>query len=255
MPEMDLDVASGYLNHVDVWFRILGYMISPDDEVRRRSFLARGFADALGTLERIEQPVDPDTTMALQLVWGSLWKDFYDLAGGLDALTAASVGPHDWQADAVRLRDWTTVASILCLVRAIDAHGVEASIGKAMFLIAACKGRHGVSRSMTHIRNAWRKYKNVSHLAAGVLICKTLKGFDFSGIVWLGVFLAVARDLQRFGTSFILNTKERVTLLDPSCIWSVPEDLPLPELDTSIFCRLDERGIEVLKNYSPRLRQ
>jgi hypothetical protein len=255
MPEMDLDVASGYLNHTDVWFRILGYMISPDDEARRRAFVARGFADALGTLERIEQPLDPDPTMALQLVWGSLWQDFYELAGGLDALTTASGAPHAWHADAVRLRDWTTVASILCLVRAIDAHGVEASIGKAMFLITACKGRHGVSRSMTDIRNAWRKYKKISHLAAGVLLCKTLRGFDFGGIVWLGVFLAVARDLQRFGTSFIINAKERVTLLDPSSIWSVPEDLPLPDLDTSIFCRLDERGIEVLKNYRPRRRQ
>jgi len=255
MPEMELDVASGHLDHTDVWFRILGYMISPEDEARRRAFVARGFADALGTIERIEQPLDPATARAQQLVWGSLWKDFYEFGGGLDALTAASGATHDWQADVIRLRDWTTAASVLHLVRAIDAQGVEASIGKAIFLIAECKGRHGVSRSTTDIRNAWRKYKNISHLAAAVLLCKTLRGFDFSGIVWLGVFLAVARDLQKFGTSFILDAKERVTLLDPSSIWSVPEDLPLPELDTSIFWRLDRQGIEVLKNYRPRRRR
>jgi len=241
MPEMELKIASGCLSYMDIWYRVISYMIAPDDEERRRAYVARSFVDALAKAERFV----PSLVQPLQ-------KDMINLAGGYSALAAS--GFNDWQPHARRTRDWGTAGSILYLVRLLDAYGAEASVRKAKFMIREEGKTPDVRRSERQIMEAWQKYRNVSHLIAAY---QALRGFEFGDKVWwrLSVLLAIARDLQRFGTGFIpagTDASARGPLLDPQSVWSVPEDFPLPELDTSIFWRLNKHGIETQERYERR---
>jgi len=67
MPEMDIEIASGCLDHEDILARILAYVFWPDDEERRRTYIAEIFPRAIASLQEISaQEIAADTLADLQ---------------------------------------------------------------------------------------------------------------------------------------------------------------------------------------------
>jgi hypothetical protein len=274
MPEVALSEPSEALDCMDLWWQVMSFMVYPDDEMGRHTFLAGNFAVALGELERLPRDLkrDPACWEAAQLSCRSHLMEHFDWFGGFRSLLepgGAKPGRsnHRKQFNAVQwprpnerhywlVREWVTVAHILCFVRAIHASGGEASIRKAVFLTEECKGRNGLLRNRNHINDAWQNYKNISHLAAALFFCLTRLNFDFN-LLYLGVLLTVARQFQDFGTKFVpLGQSKPVPILDTHKIWVVPDDLApnYDKCDTSPLWKLDEEGIEALKRYPADLK-
>jgi hypothetical protein len=274
MPEIALTEACEALDCMDLWWQVMSYMVYPDDETGRRTFVAGNFAVALGEVEGLphEQKRDPACWEAAQLLCRSHLMEHFDWFGGFRSLLEpGGVKPrrsnrrkqlnviqwprpneqHYWP-----VREWVTVAHLLYFVRAIHACGGEASIRKAVFLTEECKGRNGLLLNRKHINDAWQDYKNVSHLAASLVFCLSSPNFDFD-LLHLGILLTVARQFQEFGTTFVpLGQAEPIPVLDTHKIWSVPDDLApdYDKCDTSFLWKLDEKGIEALKNYAADLK-
>lgn len=239
---MELEIASGFLNYADLWHRVFSYIIYPQDEVQRRGYMAKAFAVAVSEIDKFDQPADCDVQFFNRIktsAFTAIYRDFVELGGGF-----ASLGPGlDQEVEWRKLeRELTMTAEILFTIRAIDGHSKEASLNKALFVISDKK-----QKNPNDLKKAWAKHKNVSHLALAMFS----RDYPELDLVNLGVFLTIARDFQRFGTTFIpYNTKN--PLLKLGEIWTVPDDLPLPEL--RITCQLDNEGVERLRAYrAPRL--
>jgi hypothetical protein len=244
MPNMELDTTSWLLGHYDVWQRVLAYLRWPDDEERRGAHIATTFVIALNEIEKLEPP-DTGFELAQSLISTSLMDDFKDLAGGFSSLLPFCGTPRpkeDWP-----LTEWRTAAMVLILVRAIDVYGEVrggASINKAIYLIEQDKGKIGCLKNRHDIFGSWIKYRNVSHLAAALFILPR----DELDLVGLGMFLIIALYYQKFGTSFIPKSRSE-PLLDEQSIWSVPEDLELPDCPEALIPKLDAEGIAALLEY------
>jgi hypothetical protein len=254
MPEMDLDVASGCLDHEDIWARILAYVFWPEDEERRRAYVASVFAHALAVLQRItpEETIEwltaGERSELEELTEGNgelFWRaavsemtavtmtDFHELAGSFEALLPARPGFGPGMQE-VRIEEVLTAATILDIVRTIveqrpEAKG-EGSVNKAVYILEKTGRRYGRLRSRTPIMESWRKYKNISHLACALYYCARIFSADNSvgTITQIACLLSVARDYQKFATTYFPSGRTE-PLLDPAEIWAVPDDLTLPD--------------------------
>lgn len=248
MPEREIEEAcSGVLDLMDIWYRVFAYMIWPEDEERRRVHIATAFIGGLDALETVERPKDLQPEffdMARQLAGDALMNNLKELVGGFSSLRILSGIPRP--REDLPVKEWRTAATVLFLIRAIEAHSPgTASLNKAIFLIVNDNRKYQCLKNSTYVKRAWTKYKNVSHFAAALFIWLPM-GLEFDP-VGLAEFLAIVRDFQMFGMSFSWNKKE--PLLDPSKIWSVPEDLPLPECPAGIIPVLDQEEIAALRKY------
>jgi hypothetical protein len=275
---MDIEVASGLLSHSDILARILAYVFWPENDERRRTYIAEIFPHAIAALEEItaeeiaantlaqlrertaeqltaeglnEEAIDIAEAMAargdggLAGLWkeefaavksemfGAIMEDFHELGGGFGALlsTLQGLGPGMQQP---RVEEVRTAAAILDIVRTIAEQHADikgpGSINKAVFIIEATGSNYGLIHSRTAVMSAWRKYKNVAHLACGLIYCASrfpIEGYS-DNITQIAVLLAVARDYQQFATTYFPGWQRRGPLLDPAEIWSVPEELLLP---------------------------
>jgi hypothetical protein len=255
MPEMDLDVASGCLDHEDIWARILAYVFWPEDEERRRAYVASVFAHALAALQRItpeetiewltageRSELEELTEGNGELFWRATFEpavsemtagattDFHELAGGFEALLSALPGFGPGM-DEVRIEEVLTAATILDIVRTIVEQRPEdkgeGSVNKAVYILEKTGRRYGRLRSRTPIMEAWRKYKNVSHLTCALYYCARTFPAD-NRIKQIRCLLSVARDYQKFATTYFPSGRTE-PLLDSAEIWAVPDDLTLPD--------------------------
>lgn len=226
MPEMDLEVASGCLDYEDIWGRILAYVFWPEDEERRRAYVASVFAHALAALQRI---TPEDTIEGLsagerseleeltegngELLWRATFDpavsemtavattDFHELGGSYGALLQALPGFGPGMQE-VRIEEVLTAASILDIVRTIAEQHPEAkrdgSVHKAVYILEKTGRRYGLMRSRTPIMAAWRKYKNVSHLACALFYFIRTFPVDnnMEPICQIACLLSVAREYQ-----------------------------------------------------------
>ena len=234
-------------------------MFWPQDEERRRAYVASFFVRALAALQGI---TPEDTIEGLsagerseleELTNGNgefLWRatfdsavseltavattDFHELGGSFGALlhTLPGFGPGTQE---LRIDEVLTAASILDIVRTIAEQRPEGkrdgSVHKAVYILEKTGRSHGLMRSRTPIMAAWRKYKNVAHLACAVSFC--LRTFqvdhDTKTVCQIACLLSVARDYQKFATNYFPSGRTE-PLLDPAEIWAVPDDLTLPDL-------------------------
>jgi hypothetical protein len=278
VPEMDIEVASGFLDHVDILARILAYVFWPENEERRRTYIAEIFSRAIAALQEINAEKIAAGTLAqlqemtaeqldteglsmeavqvaeqmaldgdgeLACLWkevfdltrsemfGAIMADFYELGGGFGALppTLQGLGPGMQEP---RLEEVQTAAAILDIVRRIAEHHAEVygpgSVNKAVFIIEETGANYGLLHGRTSILTSWRKYKNVAHLACALNDWAHRFQFDDDShnITQIAVLLAVARDYQRFATTYFSGWQKKGPLLDPADIWAVPDDLLLP---------------------------
>jgi hypothetical protein len=236
VPEMDIEVASGFLEYHDILARIIAYVFWPADEKRRRAYVARVYLHGFRALEEISPS---ELAVAAEPAW--LWEkavgqtkrevqaaidaDFRELAGGWAALLPALdvPGSADIAKNATAVR---TAAAILNIVRTMaEQTAQDASINKAVHVIERTGRYHGLLQSRTPIWNAWREYKGICHLACALYYWahKFPSNDDRDTIVDVGIILTVARDYQRFAC------RPPNPLLDHREIWAVPEDLLLPD--------------------------
>jgi hypothetical protein len=145
-----------------------------------------------------------------------------------------------------------TVGKTLIIIRAIEVHHPEllggGSIKKAAFLIEYADGRGGLIKNEGDIREAWKNFKNIAHLAAAWHLVDLSSDGKFYEMEEFVLFLIVARDFQKFATSFYPHARKS-TLLDSNEVWSVPGNLPLPEPVVPVTPRLHENDLALLKAY------
>jgi hypothetical protein len=300
VPDMDIEVASGFLDHEDILARILAYVFWPENEERRRTYVAEIFSRAIVALEEISakgiaantlahlqgmtaeqldaegisaEAIDAAAQMAagegeLVGLWkeqfdqaqsemfGAIMADFYELGGGFGALlpTLQGLGAGMQQP---RIEEIRTAAAILDIVRTIaEQHGEingPGSINKAVFIIEKTGANYGLLHGRTAILSAWRKYKNVTHLACALYYWANRFPIDdpSHNITQIAVLLAVARDYQQFATTYFSGWQRRGPLLDPAEIWAVPDDLLLPPAPAQ--SPLPEDMLNALRHYQAPL--
>jgi hypothetical protein len=75
---------------------------------------------------------------------------------------------------------------------------------------------------------------------------------EVAGSINLGLLLAVAEDMRRFGESFIMPRRQD-PILTPAEVWKAPSDMNLPEIRIHLP-PLTESPLEALERYRARPR-
>jgi hypothetical protein len=178
--------------------------------------------------------------------------DFYEVGGGFGAVVSGLQGFGPGM-QAPRIQEVETAAAILYIVRTITEQHAEingpGSVNKAVFIIEETGKNYGFLHGRTKILGSWGKYKNVSHLAFAMRYCiHKFPIYDHSQRAnVIAVLLAVARDYQRFATTYFPSRQTRGPLLQPAEMWTVPDDLLLP--DASARAPLPDDMLDALREY------
>lgn len=232
MPELDL---GDWRNGLDAFtpVRVFGTMLFPKDHERREEYLAVESALAQGS--------PTEVTSSLYRV----------LAHARHAYLTERKKPAE--------RGYLA-GEILVLVRNIAEYHEgsprgEASVSKAIELLAAAKKNAKrfpgglIASNPETLRQAWSKFKSVSHLWFAVscwvpgetvleasetalpnAAAKALTSEHFLAI------LAVAEDMRQFGETHATRAKQAgkpKSILPPEETWKVPAELPLPPINVS----------------------
>ncbi len=249
MPEMELRWTPQAER--DVWLQIFAYMGWPQNAARRRAQVASYLAGGLGALDKLRAKWRSEGrgTEVLEVVdaVGGAWSSAFQEFGGFSALepllSTSVVSPEPFP-----LGELITVGRVLLTVRSISVHHRElhggGSIEKAAALIECAHGHHGlIIRNEKGIKEAWRKYRNISHLAASWLLIENAKVVhDLEGLY---IFLVIAKDFEEFATSFRPHSRKEF-LVDQREIWSVPRTLPLFNPRIPVVPPLHEDDLAVL---------
>jgi hypothetical protein len=235
MPEMDLfDPDALYLGRISgIWTRIWAYMLWPNDERRRKAYVLSMHANALAAIERHAE-TDHDYALAHDIVYGN----FREL-GGWTALAPRWRSNMDLKKTGKPLR---TAAAVLDIIRKTPSGG--GSLNKAVHVLDKTGMNYNLIIGRTAALNAWKTYRTVAHLGIALLF----SGENVFGECprRLARFLTIARDYQRFATTYVVPWREGV-LIDPAEIWSVPDGLSLPA--PPALGPLPDDMLEALSNY------
>ena len=216
MPEMDLfDPDALYLSSISgIWTRLWTYMLWPDDETRRKAYVLSMHADALAAIER-RADSDQDYAAAGKIAYGNFRK-----LGGWTGLTPRWRSDMDLKRAGKPLR---TAAAVLDIIRKTPCG--TGSLNKAVHVIDKTGVTYNLISGRTGVLNAWKSHKTVAHLAVALIFSR--KKIFGECPRRLARFLTIARDYQRFATTYIAPRQKGV-LIDPAEIWLVPDDLSLP---------------------------
>jgi hypothetical protein len=226
MPEMELSSISDHLGPEGVWPRIWGYMLWPSDESRRRSFVASAYANLLASIAELPNELpDPLGQGCFELVREKvgcdLLHDFHERAGGWPALSPALNTGIDTAKAVAGLR---TAGLVLAIIRATPGNG---TLNKAIHLIGCAAEWLAIRASgRTQVRAVWHRYKTVAHL--GWALCAVTAEPEQDESAELAKFLAIARDYQRFATTYTAPG-QLAPLITPGQAWMVPDNLSLPD--------------------------
>jgi hypothetical protein len=252
------------------WTQIFAYMGWPKEREERAGRLARYFAEALSRLPKPRQDEEHTERLIDQLGLEEAGANqarentikVYERF--LEPTRLKYYDTFDNEFDGFRsfflgfgIKDFPkaevlTAGQILLIIRAIEVHHLEllggGSIKKAAFLIEYADGRGGLIKNERDIREAWKNFKNVAHLSAAWHLVDLSSDGKFYETEELVLFLIIARDFQKFATSFYPHARKS-TLLDSNEVWSVPGNLPLPEPVVPVAPPLHENDLAVLKEY------
>jgi hypothetical protein len=194
-----------------IWTRLFSYMFWPGDEQQRNAYCAKPYVTALSSIER-KSTADPDYAVAYHIVHESFRR-----IAGWSALATGFPGPL-----APVSRSLQTAAAVLDIIRRTPEEG---SLNKAFYLIGAVANNYGLIGNRTDIRKAWKNHRSVAHLGVA-LKCSGEPSEEPAG---LRRFLAIARDYQRFATSYTMP-RQKKPLINADEIWAIPNNLRLPRL-------------------------
>lgn len=280
MPEMDLGTIesldltgpcelSGALG--DAGYRLATYLTWPDNERRRRQYLATLGASALADIEN--EPLEGETVefaKAHPIEWEKIRRASIEKImnthfrphGGFASLVegpgwAALCAEMDKHASA-----WIATGRILYLIRCIAEYHPEvrggASVKKAVALVSRFVEEEDAIKDRSRLVAAWSRFKPVAHLCAALLEAASAASkedgplrqeilggaFYFQG---LGRTLAVARDYQQFVTSFVPHA-QREPFVRADRILGVPAKARIRPMSASIR-PLSPEMLETLADY------
>lgn len=153
-----------------------------------------------------------------------------------------------------------TAGLVLFKIFQLDRHyEKESSINKAIHLVEKFyKETDNIPNSEKSIKNAWSKFKKVSHFwAAAVFLYSEFKGTrSFGFIEWLESdplnnllrFLGCAEYFRNFGEKHLPNRATAVTTLNSKESWILPEEFPIQKRLPRVP-KLQNWEIEALENY------
>jgi len=153
-----------------------------------------------------------------------------------------------------------TSGLVLFKIFQLDRHYMkESSINKAIYLAGEFyKLAANIPNSETSIKNAWSKFKKVSHFwAAAVFLFDEFKGKNSFGLIeWFELdpqknllqFLGCAEYYRKLGEKHLPNEATTVTTLDPKESWVLPEEFPIQKRLPRVP-KLQNWEIEALENY------
>jgi hypothetical protein len=270
MPEMDLRWSDAAGIPHFLWLQIVGYLGWPDDGAERSARIARYFAEQLARLETrhskssIEQEVNqfgltPEAAERHRALHAEVDRKFGEPArrscqdafadvGGLHTLLSGSTGTKPFPSKEV-----LTAGHMLLTIRSIEEHHPDLrrynGVRKAAFLIDNYEPNFLLVKNERYARDAWSKYKNISHLSASLFIIHAA-GIDHlqhqgKGLLY---FLAVAKDFANFAASFRSHSRAE-TLLDGEALWSIPKALGRLKLSTSPVPPLHQDDVATLGKY------
>jgi hypothetical protein len=275
MPEIDLRWP-GAAGFDFIWLQILGYIGWPHDPAKRDARLARYFAEQLAGLStrkmeevRIQQLIaqseltreeaDRFRSTALEAdqrfaepARHRVTETFEEFGWFRALLSVAGDSPFP-------LAEVATTGRILVTIRSIEVHHRKefpggGSVKKAAFLLESTDhadvSRGLIFKNEKDIKRAWGKFKDVAHLAASLILTDISRVDAATELRAVLVFLMIARDFEKFGTSFSPHARKS-PLIDPTSIWSIPESLP---------SKLDKNGwfplvCSMFKDVVPRLHE
>jgi hypothetical protein len=259
MPEMNLRWPSE-VGLSFIWSQIFAYMQWPDNAANRRADITRAVALMRGELDypkklrshnwrKLSEMLD--SHQRVHAAERREARAFFDELGGFPALESALTGPRE----SFPVGELMTVGFVLTTIYSINAHHPElrggASVKKAAFLIERTYRGQGMIDNERDIRKAWVKYKTISHLAASLrVMIRDEYLWEQRSLEGLGIFFAIAKDLEDFGTSFFPHGRNS-TLLDSRKVWSVPRHLPLrlPRLTGPVTPPIPDNELTVLRKY------
>ena len=225
---------------------LTAYLVWPNDEERRNSFVATSLA-------RLSRPSAEVTADSADNSTKSLCLETF---GGLSAVAKPAFDQLAAEIGQVQ-RKWLLVADIFQMTvdMAFDeriALRRGASVSKAVELCEVERGLPGHSQ----LRGAWSEFRDVAHfLAAGAYLAH--EGLAYAGsanelsilnAIWIApdAVLVLAYALQQFGLQPKPIRKES-PILKPNTLWRVP-DSHKPEKPFVVFRRLSDTQLELLNS-------
>lgn len=238
------------------------YCFFPDDEHGRKGFLATMGAIAYDKYEQRDFPLLEGFEQESAQFWKNETaenrKQWLDRHGGLSAL-ATNGGMR-----AIKTHVESTLEAVFwtgrlgTLIYNLDgAHKDSirggASLNKAVGLIA----KTGGPKEDT-LKAAWRKYSSVAHIISALdywrFSQKLEDSFDEPGDLFAPArymtasTLFVARFYQEFFTNFVPRHGRKLPLIDPSEIWSLPDQIAFhPSLIRPL--RINDDDLAVVQSY------
>ncbi|MEE8284405.1 MAG: hypothetical protein V3R63_05410 [Alphaproteobacteria bacterium] len=257
MPDLDLGDLTGLdltrplplsADRSSAALRLAAAMAWPDDEGRRREFVATRGAQAVQAAADTRLAVavanfapPPDAGSATQASQDAFPGAFHidsDLAVDADAPGMDAVSELITE----NAPGWYVAGSVLYLVSTMAKYHRDLpggpGVGKAITLLERFGSGPDMPKDRRGLRAAWRRFKPVAHLCAAFVSLITeiqrepvdrqdaLAPGVFSA--WLGVMLGVGREFQDFATSF-KAPGQHAPLLVAAEIWTVPKSLTLPK--------------------------
>ncbi len=249
MPVLDYGhlLAPGGLYRAQIAIRAVMAWPDPADEKSRREYVATVMAKHLVELEAKRNTLAHPSSTEQHQAWvleHNTFKEWYEDAGGLAAVTAASGLPFFEKEMQKRVNAWFAAGLILKLVRRMAAHHSDlpggASINKAVFMHERLK-LPNIPRNSHDLRKAWKTYKPVAHFCAVLLDWFAIALTHNDSAEEVGrvleaelnenfmMFLSQAEAYLEFGLSYQLPRSKAKTLLDPKETWILPQYRPWPE--------------------------
>jgi hypothetical protein len=225
---------------------LTAYLVWPNDEERRNSFVATSLARLSRPSAEVTADSADNSTKSLSL----------ETFGGLSAVAKPAFDQLAAEIGQVQ-RKWLLVADIFQMTvdMAFDeriALRRGASVSKAVELCEVERGLPGHSQ----LRGAWSEFRDVAHfLAAGAYLAH--EGLAYAGsanessilnAIWIApdAVLVLAYALQQFGLQPKPIRKES-PILKPNTLWRVP-DSHKPEKRFVVFRRLSDTQLELLNS-------
>lgn len=257
MPNLDLGDLTGLdltrplptsADRSSAALRLAAAMAWPDDEGRRRQFLAATSAQAVQAAEDAKLAVavadfapPPDAGSGAHASNGA-----FPGAFRLDSDLAADAEVPGMDAVSELINEnapgWYVAGSVLYLVRTMAMYHRDIpggpSVGKAINLLERFSTGPDMPKDRRGLRAAWSRFKPVAHLCAAFVSLITeiqQEPQDRQGALalglfstWLGVTLGVGREFQDFATSY-RAPGQNAPLLVAAGLWTVPKSLTLPK--------------------------
>ncbi len=218
--------------------RLTAYLAWPNDENRRRQYLATLGATTLHGFESLRASRTADILpQPVREAKNRVFSEVFLRHGGYGTVSEAPGMGRLKKLMGEAAPRWYVAGTVLCLIMTIHKHHSEirrgGSVNKAVYLIE----QHSeglVRKNRKDLLASWAVSKPVAHLCAAIVHLSE-RAFHTNGNIsvrhlfgeGIGDLLAAAREFQDFATTYRAHG-QKGPLLEPSEIFTVAPSLTLP---------------------------